>query len=327
MNPLNIPLYASNKLLLPLDQRITAAKIDMSAYDKPDVIGDQWHGQTYSMPRDNDLIGLWYNKKLFDAAGLKYPNSTWTWQTVADAATKLTDKSNNVYGIAASPYAQANYYDTIYQAGGQVISADRKTSGYNTPQAAAGFQYWVSLIKDGSSPTLQQMTDTEPTQAFLSGKIAMLYAGNWQANTFAKSEVAKDINVAVLPQGQKRAAIEVGLSFAVSAKSGHADAAWKLASFLSSPPAQAIRAEMDIPPAYTAAMPTWLKSLPQYDLQSFVDERPYEVPYPISQNTQAWANLETPVITKIWGGKESAAQGAAELARAMNGELRKEQGN
>jgi multiple sugar transport system substrate-binding protein len=327
MNPLNIPLYAANGILLPLDKRIAAAKIDLSAYDHPDIVGDTWHGQMYSLPRDDDLIGLWYNKKLFDAAGVKYPDSSWTWNDAASAAAKLTDKAKGIYGIAASPYAQSNYYDTIYQAGGQVISSDGKTSGYNTPEAATGFQYWADLIKQGSSPTLQQMTDTEPTQSFLSGKIAMLYAGNWQANTFAQSEVAKDIDVAVLPQGQKRAVIEVGLSFAVSAKSSHADESWKLTSFLASPQAQKIRAAMQIPPAYKAAMPLWLKSLPQYNMKAFVDERSYEVPYPISQNTLAWENLETPVITKVWSGKESAAAGGAELAGQMNAELSKEPGN
>ena len=56
----------------------------------------------YAVPKDYDTIGLWYNKTLFDKAGVSYPDDTWTWDDMYNAAVKLTDKANGIYGYAAN---------------------------------------------------------------------------------------------------------------------------------------------------------------------------------------------------------------------------------
>src|SRR6266542_2334876 len=62
---------------------------------------------------------------------VKYPGASWTWADFNAAAAKLTDKAKGQYAIAANlSSAQEYMYDTIYQAGGYVISPDGKKSGY-----------------------------------------------------------------------------------------------------------------------------------------------------------------------------------------------------
>lgn len=76
-----------------------------------------YDGSLYAIPKDFDTVGLWYNKALFDAAGVAYPDDSWTWQTLRDAAIKLTDPTNGVYGFVVNAGTRAGYYNFIAQNG------------------------------------------------------------------------------------------------------------------------------------------------------------------------------------------------------------------
>lgn len=60
-----------------------------------------YNGKNYAVPKDIDLVGLWYNETLFDKAGVKYPDGTWTWDDLLNAAKKLTNAGEGTYGFAA----------------------------------------------------------------------------------------------------------------------------------------------------------------------------------------------------------------------------------
>ncbi|MEU6263605.1 ABC transporter substrate-binding protein [Saccharopolyspora shandongensis] len=318
--------YAANGALLPLSDSVKQGRIDLANYPESLVGLYSYQGTQYGIPKDFDTVGLWYNKKLFDAAGVKYPDDTWTWQTVKDAARKLTDASQGVYGIAAVLAGQENYYNTIAQAGGYVISPDGKSSGYDQPATIAGLQFWTDLIKDGVSPSLQSMTDTFPAQMFESGKVAMYYGGSWNAIEFANNDYTKsNADVAVLPKGEKRAVALHGLANVVSAKAKHPAEATQFAEFLGSKEAGDIQAQTGaVIPAFNATQDAWVKSMPQFHLQSYLDELSYAVPYPTSKNTDAWQQQESRVLGPAWTGDKDAATAARDMAALMNTALRKE---
>ncbi|HEY3558976.1 MAG TPA: sugar ABC transporter substrate-binding protein [Kribbella sp.] len=327
MNAPNFQLYASNGVLLPLSKYIAQDKVDMGVFAKAVTDSFVLNGEQYGMPRDNTTIGLWYNKSLFDAAGVKYPTDSWTWADAQAAAAKLTNKKTGVYGIAANLNSQSNFYNTIAQAGGQVISPDGRHSGYDSPAAVEGIKYWTDFIAAGHSPSLRQMTDTDPVQMFESGKVAMMYGGNWLAGTFAKVDTAKKFDVAALPSGKKRATISTGLSEAIYAKTKFPAQAWKLVKFMGSKQAAGIRAASGtVIPAYTTQADAWVASVPQYHLRSLVDEIAVSVPYPVSKNTDAWASQEPQILGKAWTGEQSPQQAATAMAAAMNTALGAEQG-
>ncbi len=70
MNGPNYQLYATNGVLAPLDEKIAEDKVDLSAYPKALVDLYTVDGKHYGLPKDFDTVGLWYNKELFDAAGV-----------------------------------------------------------------------------------------------------------------------------------------------------------------------------------------------------------------------------------------------------------------
>ncbi|MEU5845370.1 ABC transporter substrate-binding protein [Saccharopolyspora shandongensis] len=326
INGAHAQFYAANGALLPLSDSVKQGRIDPANYPKSLVDLYSYQGTQYGVPKDFDTVGLWYNKKLFDAAGVKYPDDTWTWDTVKDAARKLTDASKGVHGIAAVAAGQENYYDTIFQAGGYVISPDGKSSGYDQPAAIAGLRFWTDLVKDGVSPSLQSMTDTAPSQMFESGKVAMYYGGSWNAIEFARNDYTKaNADVAVLPAGMKRAVTLHGLANVVAAKTQHPEEATQFVEFLGSKEAADIQAGTGaVIPAFNGSQDAWVKSMPQFHLQAYLDELPYAMTYPTSKNTDAWQQQEPKVLAPAWTGDKDVATVAREMADLMNAALRKE---
>ncbi|TQS45857.1 ABC transporter substrate-binding protein [Cryptosporangium phraense] len=319
MNGPNFQLYATNGVLKPLDDGT-----DLSNYPKSLVDLYTVDGKTYGIPKDFDTVGLWYNKTLFDAAGVKYPDDTWTWDTFKAAAKKLTNKAKGVYAIGSELTSFQEYqYNTIYQAGGHVISDDGKKSGYADPATIEGLTFWTDLIKSGASPDLKTMTDTQPINLFESGKLAMYYGGSWDAAEFSTNGYTKSrVDVAVLPQGKKRATIIHGLANVISAKTAHPSAASQFVQYLGSKEAAELLAQSaGVLPAYNGTQDAWVKSHPEFHLQAFLDQLDYAVPYPVSRNTAAWQELETKYLTPAWNGQTDVATAAKQLASAMDGAL------
>ncbi|MFG1819381.1 ABC transporter substrate-binding protein [Kribbella sp. NPDC049174] len=327
MNGPHAKFYAANGALLPLSDELAKNGVDLANYPEALTRIYSYQDKQYGVPKDFDTIGLWYNKKLFDAAKVKYPDETWTWQDVSSAAQKLTNASKGVYGIAAPAFGQENYYNTIFQAGGHVISPDGKSSGYDQPAAIEGLQFWTDLMKTGVSPSLKSMTDTFPAQMFQSGKIAMYYAGSWNAVEFAKNNSIKnDIDVTVLPRGKRQAVVIHGLANVVSAKTEHPAQAAKFVAYLGSKEAADIQARTGtVIPAFNGTQEAWVASMPQYHLKSYLDQLAYAVPYPTSTNTDAWQAKEAEVLGPAWSGDKSASDAAHEMATLMNAALQKDQ--
>ena len=241
MNGPNFQLYASNGQLAPLDD----AGVDAADYPQGLIDLYTFDGKLYGAPKDFDTVALWYNKELFDAAGVEYPSAGWTWDDFTAAAAALTDPATGQFGVAASQYGQENFYNSIAQAGGEVISADGTESGYGSPEALAGIELWTDLIEAGSSPTAQQMTDTNPEDFFLSGKVAMFQNGSWAAIAYGdNADIADKVDVAPLPEGPDgNQSVIHGVGNVANAKSPHVAEAKAFAAFASGEEAAEIQAE------------------------------------------------------------------------------------
>ena len=82
-------------------------------------------GKLYAVPKDKDSVGLVYNKEMFDAAGVSYPDDTWTWDTLCEASQKIYD-ATGYYGYMAYGDDQLGYWNFVYQAGGSILTEDKK---------------------------------------------------------------------------------------------------------------------------------------------------------------------------------------------------------
>ena len=124
----------------------------------PAVVSDSYtyDGTLYGVPKDYTTVVMFYNKAIFERAGVDLPTDEWTWDDFSDAAADISAalSGEGVYG-AVMPYSgQSAYYNTIFQAGGHVISEDGTSSGYGEPEAIEGIQFITDLVADGSIPEI-----------------------------------------------------------------------------------------------------------------------------------------------------------------------------
>ncbi|MEH7029188.1 ABC transporter substrate-binding protein, partial [Bacillus wiedmannii] len=92
MNGPNVVKYASGKVLMPLDDKAKKDNYKLENYPKSLVDLYTVDNKTYGIPKDFDTTALWYNKKLFDEAGVAYPDDSWDWEKMKEAAKQLTKK-------------------------------------------------------------------------------------------------------------------------------------------------------------------------------------------------------------------------------------------
>jgi multiple sugar transport system substrate-binding protein len=185
------------------------------------------------LTKDYSPLVLFYNKKLFDEAGVAYPDETWTWDDLLAAAQQLTKPDGSQWGIQI-PNSWGDWLwprgmmPLIFQNGGELISEDgTKTTGYlNSPETVEAIQWYVDLFKVHKvAPTKQDVESLAGQDLFQTGRVAMLWTGRWPLKDFlANSELS--FGTAPLPQGKERANSICWAGFAVYSKSQNKDAAW-----------------------------------------------------------------------------------------------------
>lgn len=155
----------------------------------------------YGLPNDFTPMVLYYNKKLFDAAGVSYPTDRWTRDDFRSAAKKLTKK--NQYGFAFTNW-MAGWVMWFWNGGGNILSEGSEPTAkgtFDSPANVATFAFLRDLItKDHSAPTLSEAAGLG-VDLFATGKAAMAVSGHWSLVTYKESKDIKlvDIGVVQLP--------------------------------------------------------------------------------------------------------------------------------
>lgn len=328
LNMPNFKLYADNGQLAPIDPLIDSKQIALSNYPSDITKFFSANGKQYGVPKDVDTTAMWIDKKLFAEAGVPLPKDGWTWSDYEADAKTITDKlgPQGIYGTVFELAGQTTWYNTIFEAGGYVISPDGKKSGWDLPATRKGIQIWADLIKNGDAPTVQQVTDTMGYQWFTAGKAAMypMIAG---ASIGIMQQAPNKADLTVVPMPKDKIAANVGHSITnvVAAKSKNLQAAQAFQAYLSGKDAALILAKTGIAlPAYKGTSQPFVDSDPEFDLQVFVDAVADAKPYPASKNTAVWATPEATLIPQALSGQITVADATTQLADKMNAALAKE---
>ena len=246
----DIPGYATlvkAGQLLDLNDYIKANKIDLSVYsggaEQVNVDGHQ-----YELPFRSDFRVVFYNKDLFDKAGVAYPSNDMTWDEYDALARKMTSGSgaNKVYG-------------THYHTWRSIVMCQSTLDGIHTavtPPYDFMKPYYERVLKqqkDGICMDYAQLktTSTHYSGVFYNNSVAMMEMGSWFISTLAnqvkqgKTDV-KNWGLVKLPHNPGQpAGTTVGTitGIGVSAASKKKDAACKFATFLCSEDGAAILAK------------------------------------------------------------------------------------
>lgn len=183
-------------------------------------------GKLYGAPVQMGNFVLIYNQDLFAAAGEKLPDESWTWDTLAAAAKRLTsgDGDSKRFGITAPPWEIL-----VWAYGGEILDKAEKVCLLTDPKAQAGLQWLQDLRhKHQAAPRPGEVVGFTNQQLFLAGRLAMNVVIPGFVNDIEKGNAAFRWDVAFVPKGPaRRVTIVQGPSGAAIAQSKQLDLAWE----------------------------------------------------------------------------------------------------
>jgi multiple sugar transport system substrate-binding protein len=194
--------FAHQGLLLELDPLVKTQNFDLSVFYPAAVQGLTKGGKLYGIPWivHPGRTGLYYNKPLFDAAGIKYPDGTWTYQDLVTAAQKLTKSSGGKYDqYGYQPGTDMWSYIVVLRGyGGDYLNADGTKVTIDSPESTKAIQEGIAdlMSKYKTSPTPDTVEGGSP-QMFASKRLAMFQSGYWGASGLF--QYAKDLPWDVAP--------------------------------------------------------------------------------------------------------------------------------
>ncbi|MFL5761140.1 MAG: ABC transporter substrate-binding protein [Thermomicrobiales bacterium] len=228
--------FASRNALVNVDDYIAKSKaIDVNDYVEAFKVAAVFEDHMYGLPIDGETTGLFYRTDLFKAAGIEKPPTTWD-EFKADAE-KLTQPDKHQYGfVLFAPEAAYYYYSWLWQAGGDLLSADGKQVLFNNDVGKRAAEFYIGL-KKYAPPDYLNSNSWDGRVAFANGQVAMYVAGAWLAGTL--QDEFPDANgkwaTAPLPIDKKCATQTAGDVLVLPSSAKNQDAAWKWIEFLSAP--------------------------------------------------------------------------------------------
>lgn len=313
--------YADNGILADCSDIVNA-----SGYSEVSVANATGSdGKLYGVPKDKDIVGLLYNKELFDAAQVSYPDDTWTWDDLENASKQIYEKTGK-YGYMAYSHDQIGYWNFVYQNGGKILNDDGTEAEYTEKATADAIKYYVELQKNDWCPTQEQFANTGAAEMFFSGEGAMYFAGNWDLINLCTTY--EDMNgkwdVAVLPKcpdpaaGEGRASISNSVSYATAAKGKNKELAMDFLKFLGSEEAQKIQGESGAAiPAYNGLEDAWVQSFAdkgyELTLENLIGEFDYSVKYVNNPSRPSWEPKVEQTMLDIYAGTVTVDEGIEKM--------------
>ena len=316
------PDWASRGVLLNLQPYIdkTPGLLDglypstLDTYKRPDGY--------LGLPRDFQTIVLFYNKDMFDQAGVAYPTDKWTLDDLRAAAKKLTKDTNgdgkiDQWGFSTDLWDMELFWsEAIWGYGGAILSDDRGKTLLAEGKARDAWHFISGMMTQDKSmpdPATAEQFGNDP---FAAGVSAMTTIGHWVVPQYAQLKFKWD--VAPFPAGPSGRATSVNSAGFVLAKdSKHPDAAWEFVKFAVGPAGQTRLTELGfaIPVLKSIAeSPVYLqqKTAP-INQQVFLDALSYARVKPSFKGYDEWAAAVGDNLVPVWNGEKPIDEALDEI--------------
>ncbi|MCE5300087.1 MAG: sugar ABC transporter substrate-binding protein [Spirochaetia bacterium] len=288
-------------------------------------------GKLFVLPRDiAPICVVYYNKKMFDEAGVKYPKDDWTWADMLKTAKKLTKKDANGMTTVFGFVDDWPIWETfVFSNGGSMVdNVERPTKCTLDKKAAIeAVQFRADLInKYHVSPSPSQMTGMGgmgTADMFISGRVAMFFSGIWKTPTFrAIQNFEWDVVTFPSSKSSNRGYASGGSGYAIVKTAKDKKAAWKLVTYLAGVEGQKKLAATGLAqPAMKAIAesPAFLDGKAPKHKDIVLKAVKYAKFSPRVANwDEINVSMIAPAFDKIWNGKEDANTVLKELVPQIN---------
>jgi multiple sugar transport system substrate-binding protein len=226
--------YAINEQL----KDITDDASDYSGFYTPGTWSSvQWNGKIYGLPMDSGPMAFFYNKEVFDKAGVDGTQIK-TWDDYYQAAKKIKEATGD---YITSDSGDAGFFDSMcWLAGGMPYKTSSNSSEVSIDMTGdKGTQTWITfwqrMIDEGLVDTKTAGWSEDWFKGLGDGSIASLFTGAWMPANLANSvsSATGKWRVAQMPtaDGPVRNSENGGSSLAIMASTKKAAAAYKFIEY------------------------------------------------------------------------------------------------
>ena len=237
MNPPWTREFYDLQILAPLDE-LMAADPDFNKEDYFQASFTQIEGGTYLMPVNTQAFYLFYNKTMFEQAGLTPPTS---WEEIVSCARQLTDPDKNQYGFTVTMAEQEAsngsilfFYPLLYAQNGRTLVDGQYT--VQTEEMYNALDLLRQLNEDGSLlPGTTTKSEVQMVEEFSVGNVGMMISNDSHIKTVTDRNPELDFGIVPIPTMDGTGTPELrhhGWDIAISESCEHKQEAWEFISFL-----------------------------------------------------------------------------------------------
>lgn len=226
-------LYAQG-VLEDLNGYITE-DFDVADFEEPLLNAFKSGDTIFGFPKDFSTLGLFYNKKMFEEAGITSPPTTWEeFREVAKKLTKDKDGDGKIdqYGFGVAPELARQFF-MITAYGGKVVN-ENYMAAFATPEGLKGLQLVIDQYQvDKSSVQPSDVGAGWGGEMFGQGKVAMVIEGPWAIPYLQETFPDIDFGIAEVPTvNGKKGTMAYTVAYVMNKNSKHKEEAWTLISYL-----------------------------------------------------------------------------------------------
>ncbi|MDO5435138.1 MAG: sugar ABC transporter substrate-binding protein [Clostridia bacterium] len=161
--------------------------IDTANYSEGTLSAVSSDGKLYAVPMSFSTCVLFFNKALFDQAGIAYPTADWTWADAQKAAEAITALGDDIWGYY-QPITYNEFYKSVKGNGGSLLNDDYTAFTVNSAENVAVLDAMISRVRGENHvmPTSEEMAGRGDWDLFCEGKLGMIVTGIWGFSTFAE---------------------------------------------------------------------------------------------------------------------------------------------
>jgi multiple sugar transport system substrate-binding protein len=322
LNYENSVAYADSGALLDLSPIAAAdTTFDPAVYYPRAYEVFQADGKQFGVPEQFSDVLLFYNKDLFDAAGVAYPTADWTWTDEQAAAEKLTDKAKGVWG-EFQPIQFYEFYKVLAQSGGSFFNADKTASTFNDAKGVEAANWLIGKL-DKTMPS-DAFGPDQDSALFKAGKLAMWHTGIWLFSSLKDAPFKWDVSVE--PGNVKKAHHFFANAAVASSATKHPAEAWAWLRFLTSSP-EAVKTRLDASwelPAVAdqSLFASYLSQTPPDNREAVFDALSDIVTPPVIEQQAQMTDIVTKALDKARLGQMSVQDALNEAATQVDALLK-----